>query len=522
MVRRNYTLTESERNALNRAANILEVNQSDLAKLASVSQAWLSVTLSGKRAKREVENISRLAHALLGRLPAAGAWLESKRDEADEITKTLKKLASVSEVASTKFISPPGRVVPASAENYVRRSVDKVIDECLESGNLSMFVVGPFQAGKTSLLLRLRDEAKRRGFETAYFSCKSLAKPRFFSDSASVFRLRAEQVDKGTEGGKEIETFFRSLKDKLTNEWELSPSPQLDEADFPTWAEKLLKFGPDQQALVVLDDLGYLSPLLRHRISSDIRIVKNTNSFVSFARGLVEVCPISLEGKREVGKLQPTVLISSMSPTTSISSLSPSLSTSSFSPDKQHLAIDNADWWFSEDQLKTLFRCLNVHLSDEHFASIYEQYGGQPFFSHLVAVNTDSHVKSDFKDHLKQLELQWSAFEQHKNLIRVTLVEAAFILAFEDEGLMERLTLADLLERLQRHYVTLTKIIGISGGSSDISEGSEALLSFLAARKIIRMKASGEIELSCAWYREIACGLGEDLKEKRIVLKFDV
>jgi transcriptional regulator with XRE-family HTH domain len=544
MVSRRHTINEIERNALNGVTDLLGIKQEELADLADVSQAWLSITLSGKKSKRETQNLTRLARTLLDLFNEKRKSIQVEETQADEFSETLRRLSALYEPQSTAFVTPAGPAVPSNARNYIRRTLDKLVDECLESGNLSTYIVGPFQAGKTSLLLRFRDEAKKKGFETAYFSCKNLAKPRFFSDSATVFRLRPKLSEEETE--KEVDSFFRSLKDTLTTTWGLNASPQLDEADFPTWAEKLLKFGPERQALVILDDLGYLSPMLRYKINSSIRIVKNTNSFVSFARGLVEPAPIILEGKKEMGHVESAISLSSSSPTTSISLLPavPVISSSSFigaRTSQSHMdavaittssvpAISSSsttygqspfDWWFTEEQVRTLLATLEIDLGED-FTDIYQQYGGQPFLSHLVAANADLRRKgSDLRHYLKQFEVQWPAFELHKNLIRVTLVEAAFTLAFEGENLTERLTLKDFLEKLKNSYPSLMEIIGIESGANRSLEVSDRLKSFLLARKIIRIQDTGRIEPSCGWYKEIVQQLGTEIESGQIGLKFE-
>jgi transcriptional regulator with XRE-family HTH domain len=525
MVRKRHTVTDVERKALNRVADLLGIRQEGLAERADVSQAWLSITLSGKRPKREIQNLSRLAKALLDVFQRERENLDVEVSDADDLSKALKRLASLSESESAAFVSPPGRAVPASAQNYVRRSVDDLIDECVETGNLSIYLVGPFQAGKTSLLLRLRDEAKKKGFETAYFSCKSLAKPRFFSDSASVFRFRTQPSDE--EAAKDSEAFFLTLKEKLTNAWGLSASAQLSNADFPTWAEKLLRFGPNHQALIVLDDLGSLSPLLRYKITSDIRTVKNTNSFVSFARGLVRGSPISLAGQEEEEKFRPTPDVSSTSP---ILSSSPSASVW-LAPQPSLPSLEDSgaivDWWFDSEQLGDLFTKLDAN--QDHLGEIYDRYSGQPLLSHLVAVNADlNKPPAQFKEHLKQIEVQWSAFEQHRNLIRGTLVEAAFTIALADEALPGRLSPKDFLERLKHYYPQLLRIMGISSSESESdasdSDGSqgrnERVRPFLADRKIIGIKAE-KVGPSCNWYKEIAERLGEDIETGTILVKLE-
>lgn len=522
MVRRRHTVTEVERKALNSVADLLGIRQEDLADQANVSQAWLSITLSGKRAKREVGNLARLAQALLDLFQREQKSLPVEGRDADELTKTLKRLVSLAEPENATFISPPGRAVPSSAQNYVRRSVDRLVDECLETGNLSLYLVGPFQAGKTSLLLRLRDEAKKKGFETAYFSCKGLAKPRIFSDSASVFRFRAQPSDE--EAAKDIDTFFLSLKEKLTNAWGLSPSTQLNEADFPTWAEKLLRFGPNHQALIILDDLGALSPLLRYRINSDIRIVKNTNSFVSFARGLVRGSPIGLAGQKE-----EEILIESPD----VSSTSTILSSSPSAGVWLNTQPSLINWWFEFKQLETLFARLGA--KEDHLKAIYARYRGQPLLSHLVAVNPDLNKEdfnktgTAFQEYLKQLEVQLSAFEQHRNLIRGTLIEAALSVALAAEALLERLSDEEVLDKLKSFYPRLLRIIGIStsgdSGSSDSTPdsshgGDERIRPFLSDRRIIGIE-DGRVGPSCDWYKEIAVGLGDEIQKGLVRVKLE-
>lgn len=519
MVSRRHTVSEIERSALNAASDLLQIKQEELAEVAGVSQAWLSITLSGKRPKRDVDNLTRLAQALLRLLAEKRTSDEIDVNQIDELTRPLERLSVLSKQQGQYFVSAPGRAVPSDALNYVPRALDSMIDDCLDGGDLSMYIVGPFQAGKTSLLLRLRDEAKKRGFETAYFSCTSLAKPRFFSDSTSVFRLRPRLSEE--EANREVESFFRALKDTLATAWGLNPSSQLDEADFPTWAEKVLKFGPNHRGLVILDDLGYLSPLLRHRINQSIRIVKNTNSFVSFARGLVEPAPIILEGKKEIGRVEPAIILSSLSPTTSISlfpSNVPAISSSS-----KIYGGSPFDWWFTKEQLRDLMMRLEIDLGDD-FENLYELYGGQPFFSHLVAVNACAELKKKntaFTDYVKESEVQWPAFEQHMNLIRVTLVEATFKLAFEGENLIERLTLTDFLQKLKDFYPCLMKVIGLGSPATSSIEPSDLLKSFLIARKIIRVGDRNESQPSCGWYREIALRLGHEIESNQIELRFE-
>ncbi|HBB98589.1 MAG TPA: hypothetical protein DC054_24665 [Blastocatellia bacterium] len=499
MVRRRYAVTEGERGALNQAANLLRTKQEDLAKISGVSQAWISITLSGKKSKREVDNLGRLARALLELFQLKRGSLDIDAHMVSELTKTLGRLASLSDSGAAAFISPPGRPVPANALNYVRRPVDDLVDKCLRNENLSLYIAGPFQSGKTSLLIRLQDEVKKRGFETAYFSCKSLAKPRFFSDSGHVFRLYTSSSERKDE--EETDNFFRSLQEMLANTWGLDPWPQGDAIVFPSWVQRhLSKFGPNHQALIVLDDLGYLSPSLIYKISSDLRTVKNTNSFVSFARGLVVGSPRVLEYMKEEERLMATPMVSSVSPMT-----------------------EKGDWWFGLKQLRQLFIRVGANHSELQLEQIHRRYGGQPLISHLVAVNADLGSKdTEFEDHLKQLESQWSAFELHKNLIRETLIEAAFMHELRAEGVPERLPPEEFLEKLEDCYPKL--IQRIMGGVQDLDDPDKSfdfVRPYLLARNIVIVKEAGKVMPSCDWYRDIANELGKDIEDKNISVRLE-
>jgi transcriptional regulator with XRE-family HTH domain len=415
MIRVRHTITEEERGALARVRKLLKLSQEDLAERmgGGIEQNWISQTLSGKRKVREIDAVESLARTLLGLFEKKRSSLDIDFDLAETLTITLQRLAylsSPSKIPLTLLITPPGRPVPAGAANYVEREADEKLDDCLKRQDFSITVPGPVQSGRTSLMLKLVDEAIKRHFVTDYFSVKDI----IWNDT-KLTKL---------EGHDRADIFIQWLKQRLANNWRLHYSKEDEKIEFASWLEKQLPPDPSRRFLLVVDDLTAFGDRVAMSILSKLRPAKTRAPSFSVALGL-----------SNIGR---TALASSMY-------------------FQERVEVE----WFDDKQLVKLAAKLDkgplfsqkAIKNKTYIDLLFDRYRGQPLLSHFVIADmTELRSKTWFFDQCKKFEAESAFFLEHKKLIKKLCEDVLAELSF-----VNKRTLSDgksfLAEVQKRHDV---------------------------------------------------------------------
>jgi transcriptional regulator with XRE-family HTH domain len=378
VIRVKHLITDEERSALDRVRKLVGLRQQDLAKRmgGGIEQNWISQTLSGKRKVRKIDDVERLAKTLLGLFETKRLGLDLDPDFAETLAVILRRMAYLSspgKMPVTRLITPPGRPVPRNAVNYVERKADTRLNRLLQQGDFSIRVMGPAQSGRTSLLLKLTDEAKRQNFITHYLSVKDV------------------EGDVGFEVGAENErdAFLQWLKQRLANHWRLRYTIEDQEMDFASWIAEQLQPDQSRNYLLVIDDLSELEISVAHNLLQQFRTAMNETHTLSVALGLPDIGRIAIRSSLFV---------------------------------VERIELD----WFEKEQLEQLSEALGkaellkkkVSNDVNYLDLLFERYRGQPLLSHFAIANiTKIASKADFLRQCDEWEGDSVFFRAHRKLI---------------------------------------------------------------------------------------------------------
>lgn len=349
-----------------------------------IEQNWISQTLSGKRKVRKVDDVEKLAKTLLGSFEEKRERLDLDPDFAETLAIILRRMAYLSspgKIPSPRLITPPGRPVPQNAINYVERRADTKLKGLLQQGDFSIRVMGPAQSGRTSLLLKVTDEAKRKNFITHYLSVKDID-----GDAGSALG----------EADEERDVFLQWLKQRLANHWRLRYTTEDQEMDFASWIAKQLESDQSRNFLLVIDDLSELDISVAHNVLQQFRTAMNETPTLSVALGLPDIGRIAIRSSLFV---------------------------------IERIELD----WFEEKQVEQLAEALGKgdlikkkYSDDANYLDLlFERYRGQPLLSHFAIANiTKLASKADFLRQCEEWEKESVFFRAHKKLIGKRIQEA--------------------------------------------------------------------------------------------------
>ena len=360
MIRLKHTVTPEERQALRRAAKLLNLGQVQLAEQADVRQAWVSHTFSGATANREVGNLERVAGVLLAEFQQRQATLDIDAAEKTVLLERLQKLAAISRAGDMPLESSLGRPVSVRERRFVRDDLKEKIDAHLRQNDFSLNIVGPQMSGKTSMLRYIQEEAKQRGFVTCYCSVKEI----YWEGKAL-----AELPD-----GEQGAAFFGWLKDTLTDEWKLDSG---NETQFSTWLKNRLARNPQNKYLLVVDDLAALT---EDNFREIVKQVAQKTQEAPTKSGLQHVATQFLQQTRvlrnQVGQFSVSFGVSG-------TETNPVIKSSFLF--QQVIKVG----WFSKEEVQELIEELRPEKKAQSEALaeiIFNFFGGQPFFTDWIIV----------------------------------------------------------------------------------------------------------------------------------------
>ncbi|HMX28710.1 MAG TPA: serine/threonine-protein kinase, partial [Blastocatellia bacterium] len=117
----------------------------------------------------------------------------------DQIIETQTSTEDMAEsVEARRKLEPVGGAVPLDSEFYIERSTDREFHEAIERQDSLVLVKGARQVGKTSLLARGLNRARRRGARVVLMDFQSLSRESFASSEKLILTLAetlADQLD---------------------------------------------------------------------------------------------------------------------------------------------------------------------------------------------------------------------------------------------------------------------------------------------------------------------------------------
>jgi AAA-like domain len=328
--------------------------QKDIAIEIGVSEGWLSQTFSpdGHSVDRE------LLELLIGNLR------ERLRDSSDprreDLGDALLRIVNPQSPVDSQIISRPGGAVPLNARNYVSRDSDSEAFDCLESPHsptFTMGVEGPIHSGKTSLLGRFAAAARDRNIEVVSFDCKLAAPPPTW-DETDADRKRRSRKDSHFQDA--LIPLTRLMAEQISAAWGFrNPGRAQGIANFTNWLSESLTSAPDRARLLIVDDISALEYEVSVKLLQMMRSMHNDRS----------------------SGIMPLNLALGFSFVVDRSSYYWARSSTLFCEPLVHVE------WFEPDDVATLLARLNVSLSASA-TKFVQASGGQPFLTHLAAVNT--------------------------------------------------------------------------------------------------------------------------------------
>lgn len=191
----------------------LGTNQKQFAELCGLSQPVLSAALKlgGARGIREdsweriVEGLERELAARTERLRLAG-----RLEKAQTVLAELRLLDP-----SGDRPYPPGGPMPIDASNYVERISDARFRQALTNNVPLIFVVGYMQSGRSSLLARAEELAKKDSMEVIVADLNLGRQELKAGGESAALAVVAEALDLGVDAATSINSFVRAFSDRL-------------------------------------------------------------------------------------------------------------------------------------------------------------------------------------------------------------------------------------------------------------------------------------------------------------------
>ncbi len=331
------------------ASSLFNLNQRGLGRMIHRSQPLVSTMLTGAPVSLEViANLASGFEKLASQNLADGKINDSQAERIYELARTLR-------LPSQPAVIPPGHPIPGSAQNFVNRPELSEVLNCLEWYNESnigqypftLVVEGPIDSGKTTLLRILADEAQRKKIPVSAFDCS----------------VAATSQNSGHGLAESESLFFHLLANQLGHDLSVDAAPDagstLPVSSFMTYLDRLQRGAiREKSPLLILDNVTALD----YRVAlAIIGIVKHytskyehvsNRSCINFALGLSVSNP---EAYR-------TIVCAEINETTRVSC-----------------------GWFDFTQVRSLLKQVGDDRLLPYQKILWEQYGGQPFLTHVAA-----------------------------------------------------------------------------------------------------------------------------------------
>jgi hypothetical protein len=320
---------------LDEARKALKLSQTEIARRTGLPQATISNLLRGQAVQKEsILAVLKVLTEMIGARRAFGGLSEDVGETArlsQAIQKAYTFCASSGSAPGVK--AHPGGGMPTNAVNRLDRpALWHEMEEALKDHPFSMAVDGPFQAGKTTLLLQLAETARREGFAVAFFDCIIVPE------------------------GQPSSVLFSGLARTLASQWgvELSAVPPADTFSFTQWLLARRRAQPEPKGILILDQITDLEMTLIDELESVIRGLHNQRGWLNLSF-VVARCPKSSGAHdwmlKSRGYFHPTIEVG----------------------------------WLDEEQVQNL---VELHpecpQSPEVAIRLFKEFQGQPYLTHVA------------------------------------------------------------------------------------------------------------------------------------------
>lgn len=308
-----------------------------LADRAGVAQGTVSNFLRGRPIRIEhgqkilaVLGATVKEHATAGRLhesdaAALRALLDGARDQIE------------GRAAAPVRRGKPGGAMPLDATNLVRREreLTELIERGLRSHPVTMAIEGPPQSGKSTLLRQVEQTARQSGFLVTLFDRSSMSADR--------------------QAGQAAAGFFADLAHELAGTWSVAaPATVVSRFDLQAFIRTTRQRRLDLPAVILLDDVSALDEDTRNDVAEMCRDLHNRRDQTKLSWVLVREFTSQRASEwmhKSRGYFSPCVSVS----------------------------------WFARDEVAQLLSSYSdPGLDPSKTAAWLEQFGGQPFLTHVA------------------------------------------------------------------------------------------------------------------------------------------
>lgn len=346
---RNFRLQEDQRAYLKHLLKQLGIRQGGLAEATHISQSWVSNLLTGTTPMRDRRAARALVEEVRRTVEERNLRGLLSDDERDGNYAFLDGILDQSGFNFRKSIAQPMGYIPVNAANYIprpdeERALRYRLDRDARHYSFNFLVSGPPDSGKSSIIGYFLNMAQH--------------------DKAQVAQVYHEELieeEERVDPRREEKALLNLMARTMAEAWDL-PQPSTGEISHHVQLkhylmESMAKADPRERRLLVVDNLEDLrSTPLQHKFLAVV-----DNMFETIAT----MCP---------AKFAVVLGITSDSQAW-----------------QDHLDYESNGsrikvGWFNQQQVRDLTSVVGGERLVRYSGQLYEQYGGQPFLTHLAVI----------------------------------------------------------------------------------------------------------------------------------------
>lgn len=345
---RNFRLQEDQRGGLKHLLRELGIKQEGLAETIGISQSWVSNLLSGTTPQRDRKAMEALVGEVRRTVERRNLQGLLTDEKAQGRYTFLDGILDQSGLNFRKPIAQPMGYMPVDAANYIprpdeERALRYMLDRDARHYTFNLLVSGPPDSGKSTIIGYLQNMAGHDKVQVAQVHHNELIKEEERADPE-----------------REEKALLNLTAKTMAGAWDL-PQPSTGEISHYVQLshylrESMAKVDPHKRRLLVIDNLeGLRSAALQRK-------------FLAVVDDMFE----------KMGMMYPAKFAVVLGITPNSQALQDYLDY-----EKHGSRIEVS--WFNQQQVRDLTSAVGGERLVRYSGQLYEQYGGQPFLTHLAA-----------------------------------------------------------------------------------------------------------------------------------------